>query len=102
MFMRSHSGVLGTAVVNASNLRARAANMVWAANPRLRRPQERAMSDGPIQEGATEATREEKIRGILAQVRQDMEQGYADDREQLLRQRLDEAGISATDDELRG
>lgn len=59
------------------------------------------MSDGPIQDGATEATREEKIRGILAQVEQDMEQGHADDREQLLRQRLEEAGIGVTEDEVR-
>lgn len=58
--------------------------------------------DGPIQEGANEATREEKIRGVLAQVDQDLDQGYADDREQLLRQRVDEAGLSVTDDELRG
>jgi hypothetical protein len=58
--------------------------------------------DGPIQEGANEATREEKIRGILAQVDYDLEQGHADDRDQLLRQRFDEAGLSVTDDELRG
>jgi hypothetical protein len=59
------------------------------------------MSDGPIEEGATEATREQKIRGILAQVQEDLKQGHADDRGQLLRQRLDEAGIEVTESELR-
>lgn len=59
------------------------------------------MSDGPMQEGATEATREEKIRGILAQVQEDLKHGHADDRGQLLRQRLDEAGIEVTESELR-
>jgi hypothetical protein len=67
---------------------------------RRERPED-DMSDGPIEEGATEATREQKIRGILAQVQEDLKQGHADDRGQLLRQRLDEAGIEVTESELR-
>jgi len=59
------------------------------------------MSEGPIEEGATEATRDEQIRGILAQVQEDVRMGHADDRETLLRQRLSEAGIGVSDEELR-
>jgi len=59
------------------------------------------MSEGPIEEGATEATRDEQIRGILAQVQEDVRMGHADDREALLRQRLSEAGIGVSDEELR-
>lgn len=59
------------------------------------------MTDGPIEEGATEATREEKIRGILAQVQHDMDAGHAHDQEDLLRQRLSESGIDVTEEQLR-
>ncbi|WP_350348267.1 hypothetical protein ABIQ69_16790 [Agromyces sp. G08B096] len=59
------------------------------------------MSDGPIEEGATEASREEQIRGILNQVQEDVRMGHAHDEEELLRQRLHEAGISVREDELR-
>lgn len=59
------------------------------------------MTDGPIEEGATEATREEKIRGIIAQVQEDVRMGHADDEEELLRQRLGDAGIGVTEEELR-
>jgi hypothetical protein len=59
------------------------------------------MTDGPIEEGATEATREEKIRGILAQVQEDVRMGHADDEEELLRQRLSDADIGVSEDELR-
>jgi hypothetical protein len=59
------------------------------------------MTDGPIEEGATEATREEKIRGILAQVQEDVRMGHAGDEEELLRQRLADAGIGVSEEELR-
>lgn len=56
--------------------------------------------DAPIEEGATEAARSEQIRGILVQVREDVKMGHAHDEEALLRQRLAEAGISVSDDEI--
>ncbi|QEO14412.1 hypothetical protein FLP10_08240 [Agromyces intestinalis] len=59
------------------------------------------MGDAPIEEGSDEATREEQLRGILAQVQEDVRMGHAHDADALLRQRLDEAGLSATDDEIR-
>lgn len=59
------------------------------------------MTDGPIEDGATEATREEKIRGIIAQVQEDVRMGHANDEEDLLRQRLSEAGIDVSDEQVR-
>ncbi|WP_127791851.1 hypothetical protein [Agromyces sp. LHK192] len=59
------------------------------------------MSDAPVEDGANEATRAEQIRGLLAQVREDVRLGHAQDEEQVLRQRLDEAGLSVGEDELR-
>ena len=56
--------------------------------------------DAPVEQGATEATRTERIRGILEQVHEDIRLGHAHDEGALLRQRLDEAGISVADDEL--
>ena len=56
--------------------------------------------DAPVEPGATEATRTERIRGILEQVHEDIRLGHAHDEGALLRQRLDEAGISVADDEL--
>ncbi|MEI5585490.1 MULTISPECIES: hypothetical protein [unclassified Agromyces] len=56
--------------------------------------------DAPIEDGATDATRAEQIRGILVQVREDMKMGHAHDEESLLRQRLADAGISVSDDEI--
>ncbi|MRG59901.1 hypothetical protein GE115_08465 [Agromyces sp. CFH 90414] len=59
------------------------------------------MSDAPVEDGSNEATREEQIRGILAQVREDVRMGHAHDEEALLRQRLDEAGIPIAEEDLR-
>jgi hypothetical protein len=56
--------------------------------------------DAPIEDGATEATRSEQIRGILVQVREDVKMGHAHDEAELLRQRLADAGISVSDDEI--
>lgn len=56
--------------------------------------------DAPIEDGATEASRSEQIRGILVQVREDVKMGHAHDEEALLRQRLADAGISISDDEI--
>lgn len=56
--------------------------------------------DAPIEDGANDASRSEQIRGILVQVREDMKMGHAHDEESLLRQRLADAGISVSDDEI--
>lgn len=56
--------------------------------------------DAPVEDGATEATRSDQIRGILVQVREDVKMGHGHDEEALLRQRLAEAGISVSDDEI--
>ncbi|KZE93860.1 hypothetical protein AVP42_01480 [Agromyces sp. NDB4Y10] len=56
--------------------------------------------NAPIEDGATEASRSEQIRGILVQVREDMRMGHAHDEQALLRQRLEEAGIAVSDDEI--
>lgn len=55
--------------------------------------------DAPIEDGATEATRTEQIRGILEQVREDVRLGHAHDEAELLRQRLADAGIAVSEDE---
>jgi hypothetical protein len=54
----------------------------------------------PIEDGADDASRSEQIRGILVQVREDVKMGHAHDEEALLRQRLADAGISVSDDEI--
>ncbi|MGR2752409.1 hypothetical protein [Agromyces arachidis] len=56
--------------------------------------------DAPIEDGATDASRSERIRGILVQVREDVRMGHAPDEAALLRQRLADAGISVSDDEI--
>jgi hypothetical protein len=54
----------------------------------------------PIEDGANDASRSEQIRGILVQVREDVKMGHAHDEAALLRQRLSDAGISVSDDEI--
>lgn len=56
--------------------------------------------DGPVERGATEATRAEQIRGILEQVHEDLRLGHAHDEGALLRQRLAEADIPVPEEEL--
>ncbi|GAA1057900.1 hypothetical protein GCM10017608_03020 [Agromyces luteolus] len=56
--------------------------------------------DEPVEEGAGDASRAERIAGILDQVRSDVRLGHAHDEEAELRQRLAEAGITASDEEI--
>jgi|GEM_PF-2696677 len=56
--------------------------------------------DGPIEAGAGDATRAEQIAGILEQVRSDVRLGHSHDEEAELRQRLADAGITASDEEI--
>ena len=53
----------------------------------------------PVEEGALEATDDERIAGIVEQVRADLEIGTQSDAEGLLRQRLDDAAVVVTDDQ---
>lgn len=54
----------------------------------------------PVEDGATEATRAEQIRGILEQVHEDIRMGHAHDEGALLRERLADAGISVSEEEI--
>ena len=51
-------------------------------------------------DGSLEAGRGEKIAGIVEQMRADMQLLPLEDSERALRQRLDEAGIQLTDEEI--
>jgi hypothetical protein len=53
----------------------------------------------PVEEGALEATDDERMAGIVEQVRADLEIGTQSDAEGLLRQRLDDAAVVVTDDQ---
>jgi hypothetical protein len=55
--------------------------------------------DGPALDGATEATREQQLDGIVAQVASDVRHHGIDDAGGLLRQRITECGIDVGDDE---
>jgi hypothetical protein len=54
---------------------------------------------GPVQDGAREATDDERIAGIVDQVRADILLGTQSDVISLLRQRLDDAAVVVTDDQ---
>ncbi|GAA2031510.1 hypothetical protein GCM10009819_14270 [Agromyces tropicus] len=56
--------------------------------------------DEPVEDGALEADPADRIAGILEQVRSDVRLGHAQDEEAELRQRLADAGISASDAEI--
>ncbi|MRX43848.1 hypothetical protein [Agromyces kandeliae] len=56
--------------------------------------------DEPIEEGAGDASRADRIAGILEQVRSDLRLGHARDEEAELRLRLADAGITASDAEI--
>lgn len=53
----------------------------------------------PIEDGHDDADVGEKIAGILEQTRQDLAQQQLEDVDDVLRQRLADAGITVTDDE---
>jgi len=53
----------------------------------------------PVQDGAREATDDERIAGIVDQVRADILLGTQSDVISLLRQRLDDAAVVVTDDQ---
>jgi hypothetical protein len=59
----------------------------------------------PIEDGSEDASRDAKVDGIVDQVKSDAQLGNVDDIDRVLRERLDEAGISVDDaefDRIRG
>lgn len=55
---------------------------------------------GPIEDGALDATDEQKIDGILAQTRQDLEQGHGRSAHELLAQRFEQSRIPVSEERL--
>lgn len=51
----------------------------------------------PIQDGSTDALDDEKLAGIIEQVRSDVSLGNVDDVTNVLRQRLDDAAIDLSE-----
>jgi uncharacterized protein YpuA (DUF1002 family) len=56
--------------------------------------------DEPIMNGSTEAGQDEKVNGLVDQLKGDLQLRPQEDAEKLLRQRLDDADISLDDDEI--
>jgi hypothetical protein len=57
------------------------------------------MGHDPVEDGALEATDDERIAGIVEQVRADLEIGMQSDAAGLLHQRLDDAAVVVTEDQ---
>jgi hypothetical protein len=57
------------------------------------------MGHDPVEDGALEATDDERIAGIVEQVRADLEIGTQYDAAGLLHQRLDDAAVVVTEDQ---
>lgn len=55
--------------------------------------------DSPIQDGSDDASIEEKLRGLVAQVRHDFHTGVSPDPDEDLRRRLGDSGIVLSDEE---
>jgi hypothetical protein len=56
--------------------------------------------DAPIEDGHDEATDDQRLEGIIQQVRGDVALGNADDTREMVRQRLEEAGMSASESDI--
>jgi hypothetical protein len=56
--------------------------------------------DEPIMNGSTGAGHDEKVNGLVDQLKGDLQLRPQEDAEKLLRQRLDDADISLDDDEI--
>jgi ADP-ribose pyrophosphatase YjhB (NUDIX family) len=55
--------------------------------------------DEPIMHGSGDAGRDEKVAGVVEQVRADAELRDSEEVEQLLRQRFEETGLQVSDEE---
>jgi len=51
----------------------------------------------PIEEGSDDASRSQKLEGVVAQVRGDLDLGHVDDVRVMVRQRLEDAGLPSSD-----
>ncbi|MET0976128.1 MAG: hypothetical protein ABWX82_10710 [Leifsonia sp.] len=56
-------------------------------------------TDAPVQDGSDEATRDEKLRGLVAQVQADVDGSAIDSASSELRRRLHDAAIVVSDEE---
>lgn len=56
--------------------------------------------DEPIMDGGVQADRDARIAGIVEQMRADMQLLPLEDSERVLRQRLGDSGIDASDEEI--
>ncbi|QEE62151.1 hypothetical protein FVA74_11640 [Salinibacterium sp. dk2585] len=61
----------------------------------------RETQDGPIQDGSDDASNEQRLDGIIEQVRSDLRQGHThESAEQMLRQRVRETGVELSDERI--
>ncbi|WP_403021108.1 hypothetical protein [Salinibacterium sp. GXW1014] len=61
----------------------------------------RETQDGPIQDGSDDATNEQRLDGIIEQVRSDIREGHTHEpAEQMLRQRVRETGVEVSDERI--
>jgi hypothetical protein len=58
------------------------------------------LQTAPIEDGALDATDQQKIDGIVAQTRQDLEQGHGRSAHELLAQRFEQSAIPVSDERL--
>lgn len=56
-----------------------------------------AVQARPIEDGALDASAEQKIAGIVDQTRQDLQQGHARSARELLAQRFEQSGVPVSD-----
>jgi hypothetical protein len=62
----------------------------------------RDTQDGPIQDGSDDASNEDKVTGIVEQVRSDIRHGHThESTEELLAQRFRETGVEVSEERLR-
>ena len=54
----------------------------------------------PIEEGSDDASRAQKIDGVVEQVRGDLGLGHVDDVRVMVRQRLEDAGLPSSDEDV--
>ena len=54
----------------------------------------------PIEEGSDDASRSQKLEGVAEQARGDLELGHVDDVRVMVRQRLEDAGLPSSDEDV--
>lgn len=56
--------------------------------------------DAPVEAGHDDATRAEKLEGVIDQVRGDLLLGHVDDARTMVRERLEQAGLGAAESDV--